>query len=75
MFAAVGEALIHATNCQQPLLAECLAQGLEVWGALGGVPALWTAAAEPNYPWVKDPRANYFVIDPRDPAFPGVIER
>ena len=66
----------NAEGLLAPLLAECREQGLEVWGALGGVPALWTyPKAEPNYPWIKDPRSNYFVIDPRDPAFPGVIER
>ena len=65
-----------AAGLLAPLLAECRIQGLELWGALGGVPALWTYdKEEPNYPWIKDPRNNYFVLDPRHAAFEGVIER
>ena len=63
----------NALGLLAPVLSECRTQGLEVWGALGGVPSLWTHATDPIYPWVQNPRENYFVVDPRDTNFPRVI--
>ena len=63
----------NALGLLAPVLSECRTQGLEVWGALGGVPSLWTHATDPIYPWVQNPRENHFVVDPRDTNFPRVI--